>query len=89
MLSFMKEVFSRIFGFFAGRVMYVVRVLIAVFMIMMGIWFTIAPIVQQFNIKEEALRNYPYLVLIVPVGLLQIGIGISLIRSTVNKPQEQ
>ena len=78
----MKAIFSSIFRFFAGRVMYILRILIAIFMIMMGIWFAIAPIVQQFSVKDEALRNYPYLMLIVPVGLLQIGIGISLIQST-------
>ena len=79
-MTFLKAIFSWLGRFFAGRLVFVLRLGVGVFMMGMGVWFVLAPIVQQFAIKDEALRDYPFLLLIVPVGLVQISIGVGLLR---------
>lgn len=75
-----KALFKRIGNFLARRLMTIGRILIGIFMILIGAWFILAPITQQFLTKADALAQSPYLWLIVPVGILQIAIGISILR---------
>ena len=56
------------------------RVIVGIFMLLIGGWFVLAPITQQFFAKADMLQETPYLWLIVPAGLLQIAIGVSILR---------
>ena len=77
-----KTLFHTIGKFITRRFMMLGRIVIGIFMILMGGWFVLAPITQQFLAKADILQQSPYLCLIVPLGLLQIAIGISILRPT-------
>lgn len=78
-----KNIFSKIGKFLARRFMIIGRIVVGIFMMLMGGWFVLAPITQQFLAKVDTLQQSPYLCLIVPLGLLQIAIGISILRPIV------
>lgn len=75
-----KTLFNKIGKFLARRFMIIGRIVVGIFMMLMGGWFVLAPITQQFLAKADTLQQSPYLWLIVPLGLLQIAIGISILR---------
>lgn len=71
--------------FLLQRLMHILRLLTGLFMLAIGLWFLLAPITQQFFSKTEELQDAPFLWLIVPLGLLQIAIGMSILRG-LHKP---
>lgn len=79
-MTIIKTLLRKLGSFLARRLMKIGKILIGVFMILMGGWFVMAPVTQQFFTKQEALQDAPFLWLIVPVGIVQILIGISLLR---------
>lgn len=79
-MSLITALLRKIASFLARRFMKVVRIIVGIFMILLGGWFVLAPITQQFFSKQDILQDAPYLWLIVPVGLVQILIGFSVLR---------
>lgn len=84
-----KRLLQRLFAFLTRRLMLILRIGIGIFMILIGGWFILAPITQQFLSVDTAVSDYPYLWLIVPVGIVQIIIGISLLKPLINREQTQ
>lgn len=84
-MSLIKILFGNILKFFSRRLMFLIRLAVGIFMILMGAWFVIAPISQQFFDKQDVLRDAPYLWLIVPFGILQIFIGGGILRPLFRK----
>ncbi|MEM9951665.1 MAG: hypothetical protein AAF846_08705 [Chloroflexota bacterium] len=87
-MNWLKHLGRLIISFFSRRLVWIGRIVVGLFMIGLGLWFTFAPITQQFLMQTEALQQSPYLWLIVPVGLLQISIGYSLLRPLWHKKHQ-
>lgn len=76
----MMMLLRKLAGFFAGRFLKIAQVILGIFMVLMGSWFVLAPVTQQFLSKQEELQETPFLWLIIPVGIIQILIGLSMLR---------
>ncbi|MGJ3238781.1 MAG: hypothetical protein ACFE0Q_08760 [Anaerolineae bacterium] len=85
-MAFLRGIGRVIWRFLVGRFTVVLRVLVGVFMCLLGLWFVLAPITQQFFARSEALQASPFVWLIVPVGILQIAIGWSILRPLWHRP---
>lgn len=85
-MALIKILFGKIIAFIARRLLKIGKILIGIFMILMGGWFLLAPITQQFFSKQDALQDAPFLWLIVPVGIVQILIGFSMLRPFFSDP---
>jgi|GEM_PF-5801349 len=84
-MNFLRLIISNILKFFTRRLMFILRLGVGIFMILIGVWFVLAPISQQFLAKQDALQDTPYLWLIVPVGIIQIVIGTGILRPLFHK----
>ncbi|MGB7338524.1 MAG: hypothetical protein WBC91_06495 [Phototrophicaceae bacterium] len=78
-MRWIKQLAGRLIAFLMRRFVQVGRLLIGIFMIFIGLWFSLAPFTQQFA-TSDALQDAPYVWLIIPVGILQIAIGYTLLR---------
>ncbi len=79
-MTIIKSLLGKLASFLTRRLLKIGKILIGIFMILMGGWFVMAPVTQQFFAKQEAMQDAPFLWLIVPVGIVQILIGASLLR---------
>lgn len=65
-----------------------IRLLIGGFMVVMGSWFLLAPFTQQFYAQLDILADMPALWLIVPLGILQIAVGVGILRPLFSSSDE-
>ena len=79
-MTFLFKLLRRLFGFFGKRFLKIAQIVIGIFMVLIGLWFVLAPVTQQFLTKQDALQDTPFLWLIIPVGIIQILIGLSLLK---------
>lgn len=88
-MAFLKRIGIRLLGAILRRLGMLLRVLIGGFMLLMGAWFTLAPITQRFFANLDILAQMPALWLIVPLGILQITVGISILRPLFSNNETQ
>lgn len=79
-MNFLLGVLRRIVSFFGKSFLKIAQIIIGVFMVLIGLWFVLAPVTHQFLTKQEALQDAPFLWLIIPVGIIQIFIGLSMLK---------
>ncbi|MEL6309505.1 MAG: hypothetical protein AAFR81_14945 [Chloroflexota bacterium] len=75
-MRFLRGIFRAIMRRFGM----LVRLLVGGFMLLMGGWFLLAPFTQQFYAQLDILADMPALWLIVPLGILQIAVGVGILR---------
>lgn len=87
-MRWIQQLGRRVISFLTRRFVQVGRVIIGIFMILMGLWFSLAPVTQQFATQSDALQDAPYIWLIIPVGILQIGLGYTILRPLWHKKSQ-